>query len=211
MAKFLPLFPLQLVVFPGEKLKLHIFEPRYKQLIGECRDSQITFGIPAYIDSRVAEYGTEMSLLRVFATHPGGEMDILVEGVAVFHLEEFQRKVHDKLYPGGKVTPLEIDDTVYPVTLEELAAQYARFHDLLKTGYTRDRFDVRNISYQLAQEVGLSIMQKVQLLALSKESDRQLFLIQHLHKIIPVLEGAEDTRRRVKGNGHFAKLPPINL
>ena len=211
MPKFLPLFPLQLVVFPGEKLKLHIFEPRYKQLIGECRDEKGTFGIPAYIDNRVAEYGTEMRLLQIFATHPGGEMDILTEGVSVFHLERFERQAQNKLYPGGHVTPLDIDTAAYPVTMEELAQQYAKFHELLKTGYTRERFDIRNISYQLAQEVGLSLVQKVQMLAIAKETDRQLFLIQHLHRIIPMLEGAEDTRRRVKGNGHFAKLPPINL
>jgi len=211
MAKFLPLFPLQLVVFPGEKLKLHIFEPRYKQLMGECRDWEITFGIPAYIEGKIAEYGTEMRLLRIFQTYENGEMDVLVEGLHAFQLLRFQRVAPDKLYAGGDVAILENDSVAYQITIEELAVQYARFHELLKSGYTRDRFDVDNLSFHVAQEVGLTIQQKVRLLSIPKESERQLMLLEHLHMVIPVLEGADDTRRRVKGNGHFKTLPPLDL
>ncbi|MCL4691877.1 MAG: peptidase, partial [Candidatus Hydrogenedentes bacterium] len=107
MAKFLPLFPLQLVVFPGEKLKLHIFEPRYKQLVGECQGEGITFGIPAYLEGRVAEFGTEMRLLNIFRTYENGEKDVLVEGVAAFQLLRFQRAIPDKLYSGGDVLVIE--------------------------------------------------------------------------------------------------------
>lgn len=211
MAKFLPLFPLQLVVFPGEKLKLHIFEPRYKQLLGECREEGITFGIPAYFEGKVAEFGTEMRLLNIFTTYPTGEMDVLVDGVAAFQLLRFQRDVQDKLYSGGDVAVLENDAVSYAITVDELAAQYARFHELLKSGYTRDRFDVENLSFHIAHEVGLTLQQKVQLLSIPKESERQLMLLEHLHAVIPVLEGANETRKRVKGNGHFKTLPPLEL
>jgi hypothetical protein len=211
MTKFLPLFPLQLVVFPGEKLKLHIFEPRYKQLIGECRDFQITFGIPAYYEGKVAEYGTEMRLLQIFQTYENGEMDILVEGVNAFQLIRFQRFAAEKLYAGGDVVVLANDSVSYQVTVDELSAQYKRFHELLKSGYTRDRFDVENLSFHVAQEVGLTIQQKVHLLSMPKESERQLMLLEHLHTVIPVLEGADETRKRVKGNGHFKTLPPLEL
>ncbi len=211
MAKFLPLFPLQLVVFPGEKLKLHIFEPRYKQLIGECRDRDITFGIPAYIEGKVAEYGTEVRLLQVFKTYDDGEMDVLVEGTNAIQLLRFQRLVADKLYSGGDVVVLENDPVAYQVTIDELALQYGRFHELLRSGYTRDRFNVNNLSFHVAQEVGLTIQQKVQLLSIPKESERQLMLLEHLHTVIPVLEGADETRKRVKGNGHFKMLPPLDL
>ncbi len=211
MAKFLPLFPLQLVVFPGEKLKLHIFEPRYKQLIAECRDHGLTFGIPAHIDGAVAEYGTEMRLQTIFETYPNGEMDILAEGLHAFQLLRFQRKIPDKLYSGGEVTILENDSVAYRVTTDELAKQFARFHALLSSGYERDNFDVKNLSFHIAQEIGLTLKQKVRLLSIPKESERQLMLLQHLHGVIPVLEGAEETRKRIKGNGHFKVLPPIDL
>lgn len=211
MAKFLPLFPLQLVVFPQEKLKLHVFEPRYKQLIGECREYGTTFGIPAYLEGRVAEFGTEMRLLRVFHTYDDGELDVLVEGVNAFQLVRFQRDVPDKLYSGGDVAILENDSVAYAITIEELANQYSRFHELLKSGYARDRFDIENLSFHVAHEVGLTLQQKVHLLSMPKESERQLMLLEHLHAVIPVLEGADETRKRVKGNGHFNTLPPLEL
>ena len=62
MIDFLPLFPLKLVAFPGEQLNLHIFEPRYKQLFRECEENQITFGIPAFIDNKIMDIGTELKL-----------------------------------------------------------------------------------------------------------------------------------------------------
>jgi hypothetical protein len=211
MAKFLPLFPLQLVVFPGEKLKLHVFEPRYKQLVGECRDENATFGIPAYIDGRVAEYGTEMQLINIFQTYDDGRMDILTEGVAAFHLDEFIRDVPDKLYCGARVTAIGNNPAVYAITTEELAKQYARLHVLMKTDFARESFASKNVSFQIAQEVGLTLSQKVELLSLEKESDRQLLLVNHLHTIIPVLEGVQDTRRRIRENGHFKTLPPLEI
>lgn len=211
MSKFLPLFPLQLVVFPGEKLKLHIFEPRYKQLIGECRDENITFGIPPYIDGRVAEYGTEMRLIHIFKTHDDGRMDILTEGIAAFHLDQFLRHVPDKLYHGAQVTVLDNNPESYAITTEELARQYARLHEIMKTGYSRESFASKNVSFQIAQEVGLRLSQKVELLSLEKEADRQLLLVHHLHTIIPVLEGVQDTRRRIRENGHFKTLPPLEI
>ncbi len=211
MSNHLPLFPLQLVVYPEEILKLHIFEPRYKQLLGECRDANLTFGIPAYLEGAIAEYGTEMRLLRVLKNYPTGEMDILSQGYRAFHVDKFEPQVTDKLYPGGYITPLENVADSYSVTVEELARQFARFHEILKTGRTLEGLNFKNVSFHIAQEVGLTLPQKVHLLSLPKESDRQLYLINHLHEIVPVLEGVEDTRRRVRGNGHFRNLPTLNL
>ena len=176
MGKFLPIFPLQLVVFPGEKLKLHIFEPRYKQLIGECRDDDITFGLPAHIDGRVSEYGTEMRLINIFETYDDGRMDILADGVAAFHLDTFIREVPEKLYFGAQVTVLRNIPDAIPHTTDELARQYERLHELMRTGYMRDTFVTKNVSYQIAQEVGLTLSQKIELLALEKEADRQEML-----------------------------------
>jgi len=208
---YLPLFPLELVVFPGEKLKLHIFEPRYKQLICECRESGGTFGIPPFIEGKVAEYGTEVSLLNVFKTYDDGEMDILTEGQRAFRLKRFIREVPDKLYSGGEVTMLDNDADDSGVSIEELAKIYGQFHELLRTGYTRDRFDHQNVSFQLAQEVGLNLAQKVRLLSIPREGDRLQVLIDHLHQAIPVLEAAEETKKRLRGNGRFKQLPKLEL
>ena len=81
--RFMPMFPLQLVVFPGEHLNLHIFEPRYKQLILECEKEKKTFGVPSFIEGKMMEIGTEMRLIAVEKKYENGEMDVRTEGVAL--------------------------------------------------------------------------------------------------------------------------------
>ena len=166
MKTLLPLFPLELVVFPGEHLRLHVFEPRYKQLITECRDQKSAFGIPAYINGGVAEYGTEMSLEEISVTYENGEMDILTKGRRAFHLERFVRDVPGKLYSAGEVTFLENMEIHSPTPKDALSQRFRRLHELLDTGYVRDDFAGPNLSFQLGQEVGLTLYQKVKLLSL---------------------------------------------
>lgn len=72
MINFIPIFPLNIVVYPGEQLNLHIFEPRYKQLIRECVLEKKPFGIPTVIDHKLEEYGT-----RVFVTEIVKEYDMV--------------------------------------------------------------------------------------------------------------------------------------
>ncbi len=210
MSVMLPLFPLQLVAFPGETLKLHIFEPRYLQLIGECRDEGIAFGIPPYADG-VMEYGTEVVLHTIVAAHPSGEMDILVEGRRVFHLDTFQRFFPGKSYPGGSVTWLDNDASCAADTVRELVDCYNRFHALLKTGHEREAFDGPHLSFQVAHEIGMTLEQKVRLLAISHEEERQRLVIAHLRQAAALLQAAEETQRHVRKNGHFKRFPPLDI
>ena len=80
MTKFIPIFPLNSIAYPGQLLNLHIFEPRYKQLITECKEQSKTFGIPSVFKDTLNEYGTEMELLEISKIYPGGEMDIKTKG-----------------------------------------------------------------------------------------------------------------------------------
>ncbi len=211
MKTLLPLFPLELVVFPGEHLRLHVFEPRYKQLITECRDQKSAFGIPAYINGGVAEYGTEMSLEEISVTYENGEMDILTKGRRAFHLERFVRDVPGKLYSAGEVTFLENLETRGPTPKDALSQRVRRLHELLDTGYVRDDFAGPNLSFQLGQEVGLTLYQKVKLLSLERESEREALIVQHMDDVIPKLEAVGETKRRIQGNGHFHRFPTLEL
>ena len=76
MTNFIPLFPLNIVVYPGEHLNLHIFEPRYKQLIMECHVAKKQFGIPAVIENKMQEYGSVVEIIEVSKIYDNGEMDI---------------------------------------------------------------------------------------------------------------------------------------
>ncbi len=85
----LPLFPLQIVAYPGESVNLHIFEPRYKQLINEVDAEGKTFGITPYISKKMMQFGTEMELLEIVNRKPNGELDIRTRGVGIYKLNEF--------------------------------------------------------------------------------------------------------------------------
>src|SRR6266850_7220045 len=98
MTNFIPIFPLGIVVYPGEKLHLHIFEPRYKQLITECQQSGKAFGIPTVINNRLNEMGTLVQLTDIIQVYDNGEMDIKTKGLKVFRVLEVIKSVPDKLY-----------------------------------------------------------------------------------------------------------------
>src|SRR5580700_1532713 len=133
MTKFLPIFPLNLVVYPGQYLNLHIFEPRYKQLIQECKDEGKHFGIPSVFKESLNEYGTEMELIEISKVYPEGEMDIMTKGLKVFRIMEVLREVPDKLYSAAVVYEVEHlphDTEKLNPTLIDLVA---RLHELLGT------------------------------------------------------------------------------
>ena len=106
MEKMLPLFPLNLVVFPNEELNLHIFEPRYKQLINDCLREKTTFGIPSHVVNKI-EFGTEVEITEVAKTYEDGRMDIKTKGLRTFKVINFQNPWQNKDYAGGTVELLE--------------------------------------------------------------------------------------------------------
>lgn len=97
------LFPLQLLLLPGEKVDIHIFEPRYKQLITECIEENKTFGIPAIIKSKLSSWGTEVEITKVHKHYENNEYDIEITGKNLFYLIDFNEKKTAKLYGNGNV------------------------------------------------------------------------------------------------------------
>jgi Lon protease-like protein len=205
------LFPLPLVLFPGETLKLHIFEERYKQLIGECLESGAEFGIAAYFDGRVAEYGAAARVAECFRTYDSGEMDIAVLGTRVFHLESFQRQTPGKLYPGGEAVWVANVPAADASEAAELVALQARLHELLGTGRGPLDPTLEHLSFRLGHESGLTLGQRVELLSFPEETERRRYLLEHLRRAVRLLEGAADTRARVQANGQFQLHPKIDL
>jgi uncharacterized protein len=74
MTNFIPIFPLGIVVYPGENLNLHIFEPRYKQLINESAATQKPFGIPTVIGNKMQEYGSMVTVAEITKLYDNGEI-----------------------------------------------------------------------------------------------------------------------------------------
>jgi ATP-dependent Lon protease len=208
MARILPLFPLQLVVFPGEDLNLHIFEPRYKQLIEECRDEGLRFGIPAYFEKSMQDIATEIELTRVEKIYPNGEMDVRTRALGLVRVKEFYEKMPRKLYSGAEVEDLELIQDGDFLVNEKILELLTRLFELLQVEKDLPTNIDGFCMYDIAHHIGLSIEQEFQLLSLLSESERQAFVQQHLEKLIPVLLEMERLKEKIRMNGHFKNLIP---
>lgn len=205
--KFLSLFPLNIVIFPGERINLHIFEPRYKQLIKSCLEEEKTFGIPVYFENRVAEYGTEMQVVSVYDEQEDGQLDIQIEGIRVFCLDEFFKKVEDKLYPGGLVHIIDDIDDKSSTLQNNIAKQVQKLYKALKVKKELNNFKC----FDIAHYIGLSTEQEYELLQIPRESDRQIMLLKHLKKIVPIIIETEKLKEKVRMNGHFRNFEEIQF
>lgn len=209
MENFLPLFPLNLVVYPGEDLNLHIFEPRYRQLVNECLADERTFGIPTFIDNKLPGFGTEVHITTLHKRYDDGQMDIKTKGIGVFRLVNFENPVRGKLYAGGEIERIDLDDS-FSAHADQLLEKLERLYNLLQIEADYDPV-LPNLSFRVAHKVGLSVEQEYELLAIDTESGRQLFLVSHLNNVIPVVAEMERTKQRIRMNGHFKNLDTLNF
>ena len=124
-----PFFPLELMAMPGEQIPLHIFEPRYRQLIEDCRNEQIVFGIPFVRDMRMEEYGALMQLERIKRVYRNETLDVDVRCVGIFRMLDYRDPLNEKLYSGGEVEILP-DTDLWPT--QQVQELYQTFEDLEK-------------------------------------------------------------------------------
>jgi len=212
MTNFIPIFPLSIVVYPGEKLPLHIFEPRYKQLIRECAEQQKPFGIPTVIKNNVQEMGTLVTLKDIVKEYENGEMDIRTEGLQVFRILEIIRIVPDKLYSGSIVNYPESDhDAGNGKLMQTVLAGIKELHRLLNISKDFKKPDEELLSFDVAHHAGLSLEEEYELLGLTRELQRQEYLKRHLQKVLPMLMEMELLKEKVKLNGHFRNLSSLDL
>jgi ATP-dependent Lon protease len=203
----LPLFPLNLVLYPGERLPLHIFEERYKDLTQYCLDHNVPFGILRADDDSLAEVGTTALVQEVVTRYEDGRLDIAVEGKERFRLLE----MHDeKSYYTGDVELLEEEAVDLDLDLKERAiTQHMKLLELAGRTVRPDLYEeVEFLSYVLARNAALDGAQKQELLEVDSEAERIRYLIEHFESLIPRVEQKEDVHRRIRSNGHFKDFPP---
>jgi Lon protease-like protein len=211
MTNFIPIFPLGIVVFPGEDLNLHIFEPRYIQLISECYAAKKPFGIPAVIEKKMQDYGTMMEVKELSKLHDNGEMDIKTRGVKVFRILEIIKDIPEKLYSGAIVTYPDNYEKGNPDLMRKVMSKIRDLHRLLKINKEFKKKDEEINCYDVAHHIGLSPEEEYELLGLFDERQRQEYLKRHLAKVIPMLTGMEQLKEKIKGNGHFKNLGGYDL
>lgn len=211
MTNFIAIFPLQIVVYPGEELNLHIFEPRYKQLINDYQETKKPFGIVAIIDDKISELGTLVEVVEITKLYDNGEMDVKTRGTSVFKLLEIVKEVPDKLYGGAIVNYPKNKFTSNKDLMPKLIESILKLHQLLQVQKQFKKPVDELLSYDIAHHTGLSLQEEYELLNLFNEVQRQEYLKQHLLKVLPIITEMEALKSRVQLNGHFKNLSSFDF
>jgi Lon protease-like protein len=199
-----PLFPLGLVLLPGEALPLHIFEERYKLMIGECLDAEREFGILWMSDDGLRETGCAARVTRLLERMEDGRMNILVQGTRPFRLE---RRIEELPYPAGDVELLDEDEEQEPGA-EAADEARTRYADLVEH-VTESRPSEGELgaldAYGMAATLDFALDAKQDLLELRSERMRLERLAELFESTLERLELAERTAERARTNGkvHF--------
>lgn len=205
----IPLFPLNVVVCPGEELALHIFEERYREMIRLCLEETRPFGIILVHDSAMMTVGCTVKITQVLKVFDDGRMDIRTEGIQRFTLLSTDRR---KSYLQGTVDYFsdepgdpdpDLMDEAITLHRQLLAAAGAPADDGI--------YGKRPLSFSLAHSAGLDLSDKQKLLEDRSEPSRLRFLIGHLTVLIDKIRYYEEVKKMVRANGHARFFPPIDL
>ena len=200
MSDLLPLFPLDLVLFPGATLPLHIFEPRYKEMIGECLALHSLFGVVRAREKGVAEVGCSAQVAQLVTTYDDGRMDILSEGRRRFRVLELDE---ERAFLRARVE--WFDDEGGEAAGDErraLLELHARLVSLSGAEATVPDPAQPALSFELAAALPLDLDFKQALLGLRSEPERVRRMIEYYQVILPGLERAVRARKKAGGNGH---------
>jgi Lon protease-like protein len=210
METYLPLFPLDIVLFPEMILPLHIFEDRYKEMISECLQSRVAFGILYSHEGSVEEVGCQAEVTKVLKKYQDGRMDILTLGRQRFQVVYFD---NEKSYLRGIVEPYFDSETEVPPSEEDAQKMLHVYQDvyrLLNKGDS-EAIEVKppyeGLSFRVASVLNLNNSLKQQILVERSEKDRVDTLLNYLADLIPRLKQAERAARQASSNGNMAKDP----
>ena len=193
------LFPLELVLLPSERVPLHIFEDRYKELIAECLEDGDEFGLIFETAEQLAEIGTLTRVLEVIHTFDDGRMNVLVEGHRRFRLVY---ETEGRSYRTGEIEPLEDDDEApTDPEIDEALAVFRRLVEIAEAGEVEEPTEGTALSFQLASKVDFGHELKQELLELRSERQRLVRLAELLEKAVAGLTREREVRDRASGNG----------
>ena len=163
MTNFIPIFPLGIVVYPGEQLNLHIFEPRYKQLVTESFETKKPFGIPSVVDDKINEMGTLVLVKEISQIYEDGKMDIKTEGLQVFRMLEIVNELPDKLYSGAIVNYPDSNEKGNRTLMNGIVKGIKELHKLLKIEKKFAKPDEQLWTYDVAHHAGMSLQEEYEI------------------------------------------------
>jgi Lon protease-like protein len=177
----MPMFPLGILLLPGETTKLHIFEERYLQLVKECQENNASFGIPYVEKGEVLAYGSEVKIKRVLRSYESGGLDILVESTNLFRLIEYSKILRPKLYGAGLI---EYINTKQTIKLNNLQDATVNFFGTVQNKLI-DYETVASLTvYNVASALQLTHPEKYRLVAATNQQIHLLSLLKFIIHII---------------------------
>jgi Lon protease-like protein len=197
----LPLFPLDVVLFPGTPLPLHIFEPRYKEMISECLDRKKLFGVVRAREEGVAEIGCTAEIIKVAQKYPDGRMDIVTEGRERFEVMQVNQ---ERSFLQAEV--LYLRDEPGSASSEQIAQAVKLQDEIMQLAGSgpagRSEADKSQLSFRLVGPLPLDLDFKQTLLGMKSEGERVQAVISYFEAILPNLRRTVRVRQKAGGNGH---------
>jgi len=198
----IPLFPLNVVLFPGEHLPLHIFEPRYRRMVRQCLEFKSPFGMLLALPDGLVHVGCTAEILEVSKHYEDGRMDILTMGRDPYRIVDLF--TGDPLFEGAIDYLEDKESFLDPRNRQELNELYEVCYTLLFSGMPRslEGSPPALFSFFIAAALPLDLLCKQQILELRSEAERQERLLRYLREWALHLEKRETMRSRGAGNGH---------
>ncbi|MCU1296977.1 MAG: Lon protease-like protein [Acidobacteriaceae bacterium] len=201
MSALLPLFPLDLVLFPGTSLPLHIFEPRYREMVSECLAEKKHFGVVRAKDDGIAEIGCTAEIVDRTKTYDDGRMDVLTAGRERFEVMQVNQ---ERSFLQAEVIYLQ--DELNPSSPEEKSRAMKLHAELMTLAGAKpegaSEIAGDNLAYHLAGSLPLDLDFKQTLLEMKSESERVQAIISFFEAILPSMRRTVHVRQKAGGNGH---------
>jgi Lon protease-like protein len=195
----LPLFPLEIVVFPSAPLPLHIFEPRYKEMIGECLAQDRPFGMVRAKENALSAIGCSARIVTVIRKYEDGRLDIAAEGAQRFEIIQVNQ---ERSFLQAEVAFFEDEtSTVSKNAADAVIQLHEQLFAVLGQTVEIER-DADFLSFHLAQDLPMDLDFKQTLLEMKSEAERIETLTEYYRATIPKIETSLRVRQRASGNGH---------
>jgi Lon protease-like protein len=203
----LGLFPLPIVLLPSESAPLHVFEPRYKELVGECLTGGGEFGLVLEDEAGLREIGTRAAVVAVTRVYDDGRLDVVVDGRERFRI---LRETSGRSFRTAEVEAVEDDDPAAAdeATVERVLALFDTLAELAEADVERPESDESLLSFAVAARVDFGPAVKQELLELRSEPERIRRLEGLLQRAREALATEREVRERASGNGRVSPRQP---
>jgi uncharacterized protein len=206
----LDLFPLNVVLFPGSLIELHIFEERYRTMIRQCLDEHREFGVVLHENNQLHSIGCSALVREVSHSYPDGSYDIIAEGRSIFRLKDISQA--DAGYFQGDTESVDEEPAAVPQSvLSRVIALFNAMLDIVyPAGHAAAVFNSPSdrIAFQIAEKAGLELPERQRILETLSETRRLEMLADHLETTIPRLKEEKEIRRVVANDGYLPRLKP---